>query len=55
VRVGQTSCVKNTDPAELFTRLHSFSTLWKNAITPSGAKYSLEPLVKIKGSWCVGS
>lgn len=47
----QTSCLTNNDPAAVFTTLHTFSALWKNAITPSGTKYSLEALIKINGNW----
>jgi hypothetical protein len=53
--VGQTDCVRNSDPAAVFVTLHTFSTLWKNAITPSGAKYSLEPLTKVNGNWYIAA
>jgi hypothetical protein len=50
-QVGQTECTTNDDPAAIFTTLHTFSALWKNAITGSGTKYSLTPLTKINGNW----
>lgn len=50
---AQKDCVTNDDPASVFTTLHSFSALWKNATTPSGTKYSLEPLTKIDGKWYI--
>jgi len=53
--VGQTGCIRNNDPAAVFTALHTFSALWKNAITPSSPKYSLEPLTKINGNWYIAS
>jgi hypothetical protein len=52
---AQASCVTNNDPAAVFTTLHTFSALWKNAVTPSGAKYSLNPLAKINGTWYLAS
>ena len=52
---GQTGCVTNNDPAAIFTTLHTFSALWKNAITPSGTKYSLQPLTKIDGNWYIAA
>jgi hypothetical protein len=51
---GQTGCIRNTDPAAVFTTLHTFSTLWKNAITPSST-YSLEALTKISGNWYIAA
>jgi hypothetical protein len=52
---GQTECTTNTDPAEIFTTLHTFSALWQNAATASGSKYSLTPLVKVNGNWYISS
>jgi hypothetical protein len=52
---GQTGCVRNNDPAAVFATVHTFSALWKNAITPSGTKYSLEALTKIHGNWYVAA
>ena len=48
---GQTGCVTNTNPAALFTTLHTFDALWKNAITPTQTTYSLNPLVEVNGNW----
>jgi len=50
---GQTGCSTNNDPAAIFTTLHTFSALWKNAITNtnSDSTYSLTPLTKIDGNW----
>jgi hypothetical protein len=53
--VGKTECTTNNDPAAIFTTLHSFSALWKNAMTGSGTKYSLTPLIKINGNWYLNS
>jgi hypothetical protein len=52
---GQTECITNTDPAAIFTDLHTFSALWQNALTNSGSKYSLTPLVKVNGNWYISS
>lgn len=50
-QIGQTECTTNDDPAAIFTTLHTFSALWKNAMTSSGTKYSLTPLTEINGNW----
>jgi hypothetical protein len=52
---GETGCVTNKDPAAVFTALHTFTALWKNAITPSDAKYSLEPLTKVSRKWYIAA
>jgi hypothetical protein len=52
---GQTDCTTNQNPAAIFTTVHTFSKLWKNAITNSGGTYSLTPLTKIGGNWYVYS
>lgn len=52
-QIGQTECDTNGDPAAVFSTLHTFSALWKNAITSSGPKYSLTPLAKVNGNWYV--
>jgi hypothetical protein len=52
---GQTGCVKNNDPAAIFTTLHTFSALWKNATTPSSTTYTLNPLTKVNGNWYASS
>jgi hypothetical protein len=52
---GQTGCLRNNDPAAVFATLHTFSALWKNAITPSGTKYSLTPLIRTNGGWYMAS
>ena len=54
-QVGQTECTTNNDPAAVFTTLHSFGALWKNAMTASSTKYSLTPLIKINGNWYLDS
>jgi hypothetical protein len=48
---GPTGCLTNNDPAAIFTTLHTFGALWKNAITPSCTKYSLEAFTKTSGNW----
>jgi hypothetical protein len=53
--IGQTECIKNSDPAALFTTLHSFSALWKNAMTSNDSIYSLTPLTKVDGKWYVAA
>ena len=45
----------NTDPAALFTTLHTFEALWQNAVKPTETTYSLNPLVEINGKWYFSS
>ena len=52
---GQTSCVSNSDPAAVFTALHTFSALWKNAMIQSDTTYSLTPLTKVNGNWYIAA
>ena len=52
---GQTGCVTNTDPAAIFTTLHTFDALWQNANSNSETTYSLNPLVEINGKWYFSS
>ena len=53
--LGQSECTTNTDPAALFTTLHTFDALWKNAMTNTNTTYSLTPFIKINGNWYVDS
>jgi hypothetical protein len=53
--LGTSECTTNTDPAALFTTLHTFAALWKNAITSTNTKYSLTPFIKVNGNWYVDS
>lgn len=53
--LGQSQCTTNTDPAALFTTLHTFGALWKNAMTNTNSTYSLTPFIKINGNWYVDS
>lgn len=50
---GQTGCTTNTDPAALFTTLHTFNALWKNAIKNTATQYSLTPLIQLNGQWYI--
>ena len=52
---GQTECIKNSDPAAVFTTLHSFDALWKNAMTSNDSIYTLTPLTKVNGNWYVAA
>jgi hypothetical protein len=48
-------CFTNTDPAAVFSTVHSFSGLWKNAMSSSPMSYSLTPCEKIGGKWYIYS
>lgn len=48
-------CFTNSDPAAVFSTAHSFSGLWKNAISHSSTSYSLTPCEKIGWKWYVYS
>jgi hypothetical protein len=53
---GQTpECFTNTDPAAVFSTVHSFSGLWKNAMSGTSTSYSLTPCEKIGGKWYIYS
>lgn len=43
-------CFTNTDPAAVFSAVHSFSGLWKNALSSGPTSYSLAPCEKVGGS-----
>ena len=44
-------CFTNSNPAAIFSTAHSFSSLWKNAISNSTTIYSLNACEKIGGKW----
>jgi len=48
-------CFTNTDPAAVFSTVHSFSGLWKNAISNNPTSYSLTPCEKVGGKWYIYS
>jgi hypothetical protein len=48
-------CTTTSDPAAVFSTAHSFSGLWKNAVSNSGSSYSLTPCEKIGGKWYIYS
>jgi hypothetical protein len=48
-------CFTNTDPAAVFSTVHSFSGLWKNAMSSNPTSYSLTPCEKVGGKWYIYS
>jgi hypothetical protein len=48
-------CFTNSDPAAVFSTVHSFSGLWKNANLNSTTSYVLTPCEKIGEEWYLGS
>lgn len=48
-------CFTNTDPAAVFSTVHSFSGLWKNAMSSNPTSYTLTPCEKVGGKWYIYS
>jgi hypothetical protein len=48
-------CFTNTDPAAVFSTVHSFSGLWKNAMSSNSRSYTLTPCEKVGEKWYIYS